>query len=334
MRQERVSSLKHSCPDEEWEEILVSLFSQQTPEGVQATAKVEEGRDADDPPSHLIIEVRRSVQGITVSVYIPLYLLGPRPLTPTVRQKHLGDVTLRYEEEEPIDVVEWCSTSVLAHEESRAFLSREKDRVAKLTKEVEDLQTQLNAFIDAKKTDEAGLREQVRDLLNETKVKIREQQRLLSSAPRARSPRDEREMAASEGVSPDIKVEDDARGHAPVASRRSKRKTVTPKEESSDDEFERMEVDEPKEGPARDSDDNRTTDAGSDDDATASEDEDEESPIARAVTTQSKQPMKGKKGGNEAPPPKRELPFATRRCAKATPPPKGAESETESDDEL
>ena len=67
MRQERVSSLKHSCPDEEWEEILESIFRQKTPEGVQATAKVEEGQDADDPPTHLIIEVRRSVQGITVS---------------------------------------------------------------------------------------------------------------------------------------------------------------------------------------------------------------------------------------------------------------------------
>lgn len=67
VRQDRVSSLQHSCPDDEWEEILISLFSQKTPDGVQATAKVEEGQGADDPPSHLTIEVRRSVQGITVS---------------------------------------------------------------------------------------------------------------------------------------------------------------------------------------------------------------------------------------------------------------------------
>lgn len=39
----------------------MSLFSQQTLEGVQATAKVDEG--------HLTIEVRRSIQGITVSFH-------------------------------------------------------------------------------------------------------------------------------------------------------------------------------------------------------------------------------------------------------------------------
>lgn len=73
MRQDRVSSLKHTCPDDEWEEILVSLFSQKTPEGVQATAKVEEGQGNDDPPSHLTIEVRRSVQGITASRQYPYF---------------------------------------------------------------------------------------------------------------------------------------------------------------------------------------------------------------------------------------------------------------------
>lgn len=78
VRQERVSSLKHSCPDEEWEEILVSLFAHKTPEGVQVTGKVEEGRGADDPPTHLTIEVRRSVQGITVSLY-PLRCPDPCP---------------------------------------------------------------------------------------------------------------------------------------------------------------------------------------------------------------------------------------------------------------
>lgn len=58
----------------------MSLFSQKTPEGVQVTAKVEEGRDADDPPTHLTIELRRSVQGITVSIYVS---------SPCVDQYHL-----------------------------------------------------------------------------------------------------------------------------------------------------------------------------------------------------------------------------------------------------
>ena len=240
-------------------------------------------------------------------------------------------MTLRYKEEEPIDVVEWCSTSVLAHEESRASLARESGRVAKLEKEVENLQSQLNEFIEAKKADEAGLMEKFRDLLNEKKVKIREQHRLLASAPRARSPQ-EKDVVATEGRSPDIKIEEDARGHKPAPSRRSKRKTVTPREESSDDEFEKMEVDAQRQAQAQDSegDGDRTTSAGSDQDVTASEDEDEESPTTREAASQSTNEVKK----NEAPPPKRELPFATKRSAKTAPPPKAAESETESDDEL
>lgn len=218
---------------------------------------------------------------------------------------------------------------MLAYDESRASLARESEKVAKLEKDVEDLQTQLNEFIEAKKADEAGLMEKFRDLLNEKKVKIREQQRLLANAPRARSPQEEKEVAPTEGRSPDIKIEDNATGHKPVPSRRSKRKTVTPKEDSSDDEFEKMEVDEQKDAPAQNSEDDRTTEAGSDEDVTASEEDDDEPATTRAAASQS---TSGKK--NEAPPPKRELPFATKRNAKANTPPEAAGSETESDDEL
>lgn len=253
--------------------------------------------------------------------------------------------------------MEWCSTSVLAHEESRASLARESNRAVKLEKEVEDLQTQLNEFIDAKKVDETGLMEKFRDLLNEKKVKIREQQRLLAAAPQAHSPRAEEEVAATEGHSPDVKIEDEVRGHAPKPSRRSKRKTITPVEES-DGEFEAMEVDEQKDAPARDSEDDRTTE-GSEGDVTASEDEDEEPPATgastrsgkgkkkeeeevpapRAVTRSTDDKEAGeeeKKKNDEAPPPKRELPFAG-RSTRSKPAPKPApkeESETESDDEL
>ena len=226
---------------------------------------------------------------------------------------------------------------MLAHEASRESLAREANRAAKLEKEVEDLQTQLNEFIDAKKADEAGLMEKFRDLLNEKKVKIREQQRLLAAAPEARSPQVKKEVAAAEGRSPDVKIEEEVRGHAPKPSRRSKRKTITPAEDS-EGEFEAMEVDEQKGPPAQDSEDDRTTE-GSDGDVTASEDEDEEPPATSAATRSpeggEEAVAEGKKEA-EAPPPKRELPFAARNTrSKSTPkPPPKEESETESDDEL
>lgn len=226
---------------------------------------------------------------------------------------------------------------MLAHEASKESLVRETNRAAKLEKEVEDLQTQLNEFIDAKKADEAGLMEKFRDLLNEKKVKIREQQRLLAAAPETRSPQAEKEVAATEGRSPDVKIEEEARGHAPKPSRRSKRKTITPAEDSEGD-FEAMEVDEPKAPPAQDSGDDRTTE-GSDGDVTASEDEDEEPPATSAATRSPKggeEAVAEGKNKAEAPPPKRELPFAT-RSTRSRSTPKSApkeESETESDDEL
>ncbi|MBE3043277.1 hypothetical protein IMZ48_12045 [Candidatus Bathyarchaeota archaeon] len=240
-------------------------------------------------------------------------------------------MTLRYKEKEPIDVTEWCSASVLAHDESRASLAAESERAAKQEREVEDLQTQLNELIEAKKADEAGLMEKFRDLLNEKKVKIREQQRLLANAPTAHSPQEEQAVASTSGGSPGVKIKEEARGHTPMPSRRSKRKTVTPIEEESDGGFEKMDVDvDEQPAPARDSEDDRTTDAGSDGDVTASEDDEE--PPAKAAAGPS---TRGKgKGKDEAPPPKRDLPFARKRGGSAKPAPKAAGSVTSSDDEL
>ncbi|KEZ43793.1 Mitotic apparatus protein p62-like protein [Scedosporium apiospermum] len=332
LRQDRVLSLKHSCPDEEWEEILITLFSQKTIEGIQATARVEETQNEDEPPSHLTIEVRRSVQGIT---------------------KHMGDITLRYKPEEPIDVVDWCNTSILAYEEATAALEKEGQRVSKLEKELEILQNQLNELVDAKKADENDLLEKFRDLLNEKKVKIREQQRLLDTSSHGVPPTVEDSPEAAP-PSPKVKKEPkESQRHIPGPSRRGKRKQATPpvEEESSDEDgFEKMDTDEPANArPLPDSEDERTTTAGSEEDVTASEDEEEAAPpptkltrraaSARTSTKVASQTVKSKtseKAAEGAPPPKRELPFATRKkggAAKAKPPPQEG-SETESDDEL
>ncbi|PKS09708.1 hypothetical protein jhhlp_004329 [Lomentospora prolificans] len=339
LQQNRVLSLKHSCPDEEWEEILAALLSQKTPDGIQATARVEEGRDADDPPSHLTIEVRRSVQGIT---------------------KHMGDITLRYKPEEPIDVVDWCNTSVQAYEEATKALEKEGERIAKLENEVDDLQTQLNELIEAKKADEAGLMEKFRDLLNEKKVKIREQQRLLATTSHRAPPTAEGTPEAAVPTSPKVKKEPkESQARAPGPSRRRKRKQPSPpppEEDSDGSGFEKMDTDEPSNvRPARDSEDDRTTDAASDDDATASEDDEDEAPpparpntrkkaaakksegTSSRATTRASKAEAGGKAADDAPPPKRELPFSIGKKgggskAKAVQEPEG--SETESDDEL
>ena len=265
----------------------------------------------------------------------------------------MGDITLRYKPEEPIDVVDWCNTSILAYEEATAALKEEGQRTTKLEKELETLQNQLNELIDAKKADENDLLEKFRDLLNEKKVKIREQQRLIDASSHGVPPTIEDSLEAAP-PSPKVKKEPkESQRRIPGPSRRGKRKQATPsvEEQSSDEDgFEKMDTDEPRNAPPLpDSEDERTTTAGSEEDLTASEDEEAAPPppsrstrkaSARPSTRAASQAVKSEaseKAAEEAPPPKRDLPFATRKkggTAKTKPPPQQEASETESDDEL
>ncbi|CAI4212496.1 unnamed protein product [Parascedosporium putredinis] len=260
----------------------------------------------------------------------------------------MGDITLRYKPEEPIDVVDWCNTSVLAYEEASQALEKEADRIYKLENEV----------------DEAGLMEKFRDLLNEKKVKIREQQRLLATTSQGAPPTAEGTPEAVVPLSPKPKKEPkDSQARAPGPSRRGKRKQASPPPEEEDDdsdEFEKMDTEGPGGGGetvARDSEDDRTTDPGSDDDPTASEADEDEAPPppSRSTRKAAAKPAKGARAsargarqtaqpeeassskvddGKE--PPKRELPFASKKKTPAakTKEPEPAGSETESDDEL
>lgn len=200
-------------------------------------------------------------------------------------------------------------------------------KAEQLESEVADHKAQLEELLKAKDEDETALLLKFRDLLNEKKVKIREQQKIIASNPTtvaAASPPPVSQTALPE------------RSRKAAKSRPTKRKApvAVAEEDSSDDGFEAMEVDkaiknEPEE-----------TDKGTDTDGTAStaSDEDEaagESASGANTAASSQRPKSPPKKVAAQPPPKRSLPFTKeKRKPAVTAAPAGGESETESDDEL
>jgi hypothetical protein len=207
------------------------------------------------------------------------------------------------------------------------------------------LKTQLDELTQSKKAREAEMLEKFCGLLNEKKVKIREQQRLLSTAQADPS----RVAAARAAHALRSETQEDVK---PAPSRRAKRKaledaSVGGSSSDSDDGFEKvtagvdkMDVD-PKEPPKEspESDDRQTTD----DDATGSEPDDEEEAPPPPPPPKARQQKKPEPKARAAPAgqagkgkgvsvlPKREL---RRAAPKAATPPPADGSETESDDEL
>jgi hypothetical protein len=260
-------------------------------------------------------------------------------------------LTLNHKADEAIQLFDWCSVAALGRDQFQETVVAEKAKVSDLEARITELRSQLDELTESKKAREAEILEKFCGLLNEKKVKIREQQRLLSTAQVDPSRLDA--VRASQATQPKT-----AEDRKPAASRRAKRKALEDasgggSSSDSDDGFEKvttttgadkMDVDqeEPpqasKESP--ESEDRETTD----DDATAtgSEADEEEAPPPPPPPKRKPEP-KGRatagKAGSKAGkskdvaihPPKRALRKTTPKAA--TPPPAEG-SETESDDEL
>ena len=242
-------------------------------------------------------------------------------------QQRLGAITIPEIPGGELNALEWCATAVDAVVENKTAAFQASRRAEQLESEVADLRAQLEELIKAKEEDETALLLKFRDLLNEKKVKIREQQKIIASKPTnvgAASP-----PPASQTALPE-------RSRKADKSRSAKRKApaVPIEEDSSDDSFEPMEVDkavktEPEE-----------TDKETDTDGTASTAGDEEEAAggiasgANTAASAQRQKSPPKKAAAQ-PPPKRSLPFAkdkTKPTAAAVSAAEG--SETESDEEL
>ncbi|GKT46971.1 uncharacterized protein ColSpa_07152 [Colletotrichum spaethianum] len=303
VRQDKVAALRvknSPCTEDEWISILTAVLHQEPANDIEVLADVEN-------ETTLTLTVRKRGREFT---------------------QRLGAIELSHSPRELIELFDWCGLSAQTANEAKEALASATAKASQLEESVRELKAQLDELIAAKEADESELLEKFRDLLNEKKVKIRQQQKLLASA--SVEPDKLAQVQSSQAA---------GKGHAAAKSRPAKRKTAPARvndDSSSDEGFEKMEVDLAMEPAPEDSEQQRDT--TEDEDETASEDDDDEpaAPASRKQqnSAESLQP-KGKPAAakKEAPPAKRELPFARKKgTPKISPPPAG--SETESDDEL
>ncbi|KAJ6783721.1 hypothetical protein PWT90_05471 [Aphanocladium album] len=307
IKHDRIAALKvknSPLSDSEWESTLLSFFNQEPLSDINAAATVQS-------EASISITIRKQVEGIS---------------------QRLGTITLSHDANEAIELLEWCAASADAVVASKEATAQAQSKATELEVSIRQLKDQLDELLKAKDEDETALLQKFRDLLNEKKVKIREQQKILASGsfttakpaePEEPSPEPEPEAPKSKG-----------RGRKPAASRAGKRKAAAPAKEESDEEDVPV-PDEPHiKSEPEDTDDGHTTEA------TASVDGDDDSDDEMAYNGEeepasappAREPSPPKKIA--APPPKRDLPFVNRKPKEAAKLVPAGGDETDSDDEL
>lgn len=241
------------------------------------------------------------------------------------RQQRFGTLVLP-ETDEGLELFEWCATAVASKTKTKDELEALKVTLREKDAQVKKLEDSFAELVALKNGHEKSLLEKFSLLLNEKKLKIRDQQRLLSS-----SNVDPAKLQALNATRAD------SRSRSAGPSRKGKRKVEEKEDSDSDEGFEKMEVEE-EEAPADSEDeDRRTPDAESTADETESEAEapppQRSSPPPKKTVNESKARARTARADSfdSPPPPQRSLPSRT-----SGPPPKQAPvagSETESDDD-
>ena len=290
-------------------------------------------------------------------------------LTRVTPQQRLGAISISRDKGNiQIDVLGWCATAVDALSETKAAAAASDARARELGAEAAALRAQLDELVRAKREDETALLARFRDLLNEKKVKIREQQKVLSKVARGAGAGQVAGASRDNTGGDDAAADDDApgaatkgakprasrgrggaaaagRGRIAGASRRSKRKVgaATVAAESSDEDDDgggggpdKMDVDPKIKTEPEDTDDDAgDTASGNETErtpSTASEGEDGDEAGGNALQPPSAAPAKkgaAQKQQQSQPPPRRNLPFTSR----PKPAPAAAPSRPAADDD-
>ena len=270
--------------------------------------------------STLTITLRKNISGIT---------------------QRLGTIVLKQDDAQSIELFDWAGTAVAATtalESEVASLSAnyrdQHDALAKLNRQLEDL-------IKAKEEHENELLEKFMELLNAKKLKIRDQQRLLTGAkvdPSTGKPGSRPTTCNTNLLSCLAEhVRDSRRSNGPrkaTSTRPGKRKAdvdaITAGSDSDGDDFERMDLDKPKAVEEEQEDvDGASTPEKSHLDATDDEDEVDLDPApaiqpsesgigskGKAIEVAKKQADASSQSKEAGPPPRRELPFTQQRTAR------------------
>ncbi|BCR98998.1 uncharacterized protein AKAW2_40681A [Aspergillus luchuensis] len=275
--------------DEDWVLILLRALGQleintdnsDLLSGIELSASIKgQGRQG----NQLVLTIRRRVQTIT---------------------QRLGSIALKQDDEQAIQLFDWSAIAVARADMLEQQLLKLQRHYHEADSTIEQLNKQIEDFISAKRRHEEQLMTNFTQVLNQKKLKIRNQQRLLASAK--------------------IDV-DDAGKHQAASSKvgarvGSKKHAKRPIVETSDDDAESdngsesLDQTKPQTSPGRisDTDDepNSTPQPLEDVDDTTDEDSPTASGIDQGVSEQNKteeayHPSRMQK---QSPPPRRELPF-------------------------
>ena len=234
----------------------------------------------------------------------------------------MGTIIIPEDEDGEIDIFQWFGDFIISKEATARALASQRIAVREKEDQVKKLEEKLAELEKLKNAHENDLLEKFSLLLNEKKLKIRDQQRLLAS-----SNIDPAKLA-------NVEETRSGRAHSAGPSGKGKRKAesrVDTDDEESDG-LEKMEVDQ---APDSEQDQPQTPQ----DESTADEASEDEAPIPPPTrSTRRESPPRASSSTVPPPPkdlgvlPKRDLPFGKKPAAKPAPVVDG--SETESDDEL
>ncbi|TWU78730.1 hypothetical protein ED733_006480 [Metarhizium rileyi] len=265
LRHDRVSSLRvKNCPvsETEWQTILQSVLGQQPRPDIQVSATVQSR-------SSISLVIRRQVEGFT---------------------QRLGSVTLNYNGNEAIELFEWCAASVDAVTQAKESSSASASQVEALQSSVDELKAQLDELVAAKQEDEVAMLQKFRDLLNEKKVKIREQQKIIT------------ELSANSIPTEEVEEKGEEQRTVKARKKACKRKAQAVENESSEEDVAVTPVKEEPDVSGGDDDDDDGADNTTEVTASVAS-EDEEADLGRTTDKTAKEP---------APPP-RALPFQKKK---------------------
>ncbi|EPS34151.1 hypothetical protein PDE_09115 [Penicillium oxalicum 114-2] len=172
IRESRVQALRnkhYQGSDKEWMAVIAHVLKQEpvsTEEdpswttGVEASASISEGKGGGQD-QEIVITIRKRVQEIT---------------------QRLGSIILKQDEDQEIALFEWTALAVSNAESLQSQVTTLTDRIHNAEDTILKLKMQLSILIESKSTHDKQLMANFVQLLNQKKLKIRNQQRLLACA--------------------------------------------------------------------------------------------------------------------------------------------------------
>lgn len=169
----KLQSKNFDGTESEWQDVLLAVF-------LPGASTAEHAKDIElvaTVVDQMTIVLRRDVGRITAS--LGLFHFRSQLI---VRQSRLGAVNLQQNDDQEIELFDWTGRAASSTDELQQEVHRLRESLQEQKSVVATLTTQLDDLVEAKKVHESALIHKFAELLNNKKLKIRDQQRLLAHA--------------------------------------------------------------------------------------------------------------------------------------------------------